>query len=461
MHAVLKAHSEKYEVLQKDKQDTKRAEELTDQLDNISRLIYNNHKYIYSLPSSPNIQQRSVDIHVALYLCAIYAQHEQNIPHYLSFIPERNDSVQQQERHKLVYTLLIHPTLDTYTIHVGQEEQISDKNNFLRTCEKHIRQAGSDAMRLAFLYHDADMQQGYDIGTHLVNKLRNAARYVYTTQNLGSNNISLINLHKQIQDHMHNLTEFDTWILYRLQELKRKYESYTSGSLRFLSRYIMQAVIDDICVKYIEVAKQHTTTHTSLVMVYVIAYVAKLVHPIIPSMSYNIRTLYKLKDPIDDIRSLDTLSIPNRNYKIHLLMNIIGACLQLKEQDKYKKHQAIDIYIQAPADMNQFIQNYEAVIQHITRAKNITYNHNDNNDTSNYHMTNVIDMQVGIKLTQQNTGPTLASIQHQLQQKQEYLQHMRSLASFQYSPDREHAITNLKSEIDQLELQLYKLKAKK
>jgi hypothetical protein len=66
------------------------------------------------------------------------------------------------------------------------------------------------------------------------------------------------------------------------------------------------------------------------------------------------------------------ISLPAKNYKVHLFLDIIKSFSQLK-QSLAQKHECVDLYIQANPDFLEEIAQYEDILKMFLKAETIHY----------------------------------------------------------------------------------------
>ena len=69
----------------------------------------------------------------------------------------------------------------------------------------------------------------------------------------------------------------------------------------------------------------------------------------------------------------EEIDIGSKNYRIHLLMEIISEWRTLKQQVTNKPHESIDVFVQANKDIQLLIEEHQDLIKKIVRIENILY----------------------------------------------------------------------------------------
>lgn len=345
-------------------------------------------------------------------------------------------------------------TLTIYTMPVYTD---INKKLFTTSYKNFVDEHGPDALRLACL-DDAPLDlANLEQYNQMIQKFWNAARYIsitYPTKEI----LSLDELSSYVEKNFHNLTEFDQWMLYRLYELDKKLSTHNDKDLQFISSYVIATIIDDICIKYIEVIKTTSNNHTPYVLRFVVASACLFLHPFVPFVTEMLRSLYWFDWSLQDMQKISQISLWQRNYKVHLLMNIIGSLYTLKQDQDIKKHEKVIVCIKASIDMITFVQSYEQLIYTIINAESIQFVTSDLVDISDYITNTIIDIVVWLRKSTTQAWLSIQSLEQKLQEKQKYLQHLRWLISLWTVKHEE--IQQLKTEIDSLELQIIQSKYK-
>ena len=337
-------------------------------------------------------------------------------------------------------------------IYTTKSQSIADQ------CIKPLSHHSLDTMRIALLSDNLSDLAASDL---IVQKIWNVCRYVYmqvvASWSLDINILS--DIWAFIQENWQQLTPFDQWIIYRFSEIVSKLEQIDGSmfSVQHKISHIMDCLIDDFAIKYVEIIKQRKWPLTDVVMLLCVNQLCQFLDPIMPDLIGQIRTLFG--NYIAWSYDVRTISLPSKNYKIHLLMMIIWWLKKLKWKLLAKNHESVDVCIQASTDMNHFIQEYRIILDNIVRIENISFFTAEQDMPSDYIQEHVIDIVLWVKLVQQKISDT-DRLYILLKEKTEYLQHLRALASLGSHPEKELKIDKLKSEIQDIEYQLVKSKSK-
>ena len=134
-----------------------------------------------------------------------------------------------------------------------------------------------------------------------------------------------------------------------------------------------------------------------------------------------------------------------------------------------KKHELVDVFINASADFIHTISDYQDVLWQIVRANELNLIRNTQEfNTSWYTIDNVIDIQIWLKQVSQNTKNNhIQTLKTKLEQKKDYMQYLRSIISsasgagkYDIVHLKNQEMETVKSEVEELEHEIKMLKSK-
>lgn len=279
-------------------------------------------------------------------------------------------------------------------------------------------------------------------------KIWNTCRYVWLHKQDNFKKTSRKTIDSFMQKNYPFFTDFDQWIAQRFMDTLVKVSSSTQSY-----DALLKVFVDDFSVKYIELIKKHTTEHSWMIAYWCVAQYMRAIFPLHPYLSETIIALFGYSLEEIAYQHLLTIQQTQKNYKIHLLMNIVWSLKHMKDTMGLKNHTPVDVIVRASLDMTSFVKQYEDLIQQIIHTTTIVYTSNEHVDMSSYLTENVVDMTIWLKQSaQQRTN--YQQLQILLHEKREYLSHLRALMSMAPSPDKEEKIAYLKSDIDKIEAQM-------
>jgi len=80
-----------------------------------------------------------------------------------------------------------------------------------------------------------------------------------------------------------------------------------------------------------------------------------------------------LKEKIDEKFQITIVDTMSKSYRINLFFDIVSKIFQLKQQIEFKKHDLVEICIQASSDFLNNIKKYEAILFKIAKISSIEY----------------------------------------------------------------------------------------
>lgn len=327
--------------------------------------------------------------------------------------------------------------------------------SFDKTCVEPLRYHSSDTMRLALI-----KQQIHDLQAHelIVQKIWNVCRYVYM-EVLAKWSLSVVwddSLIEYMARDIHQLTVFDQWILYVFFDMADKLREVNDITfpLQYRIDMLYTAIVEDFSIKYISVVKKMAWPMSHAVMIICISMIYKMLAPLFPQMMEQVHQLFG-SSLIKSI-TLTDLRLPSKNYKIHLLMSIVGSLVKMKSKLLLKNHQQVDVCIQWSTDMIDFLNQHRPILD-IVNIHTFSCIGMDKDIDSSYMQENIIDIVLWVKVHNASLIDR-DRLYILLKEKQEYLQHLRVLESVSHNPDRELKIEKIKDEIHDIQYQIMKEK---
>jgi len=343
-----------------------------------------------------------------------------------------------------------------------------------------VQKYWSDALRLAlfdqyreqksFVFDESSLSKYFAV----TNKLWNACRYSFVTV-LGldvweSYDFDMNIIGKDIQKHFAELQVFDLWILYVLQEYFDEVEDYfLRKEIGGFCEKIIQLVNQEFGEWYIEIIKLHKTEFTKNVILRSIGTILKLLYPYLPFVTEKLWTQLWFKWNLFSQKWEGLIKLPGKNYKIHLFMDIVRSFLCLKDETDSKKHETVELFIQATPDFLESIGKYEDLLKILVNAETINYFRQQEDIDKEYLVDHVIDIKIGVKkIEQKSKKEYLLDLQKQIEKKREFLQYLRWLIGsanmnqqYDIAEMKQAEMVVVKKEIEDLEFEYNNLKFKK
>ncbi|HPC34268.1 MAG TPA: hypothetical protein PLP73_01285, partial [Candidatus Absconditabacterales bacterium] len=169
-----------------------------------------------------------------------------------------------------------------------------------------------------------------------------------------------------------------------------------------------------------------------------------------------------------DFSKIGDFNLKEKNYRMNIFMDIIYKLKNIKHNLGAQKHEIIDVFIQSNLEFANFLSEREELLKVLLNVRNIEYVKDNEKMPLGYEMDNVIDINIGVKTVLEQvtiSRDVLADMEEDLKNKQEYLQHMKSLvasivgtASPEVIEKKKEDIKNLQQEIEELDFNISKMK---
>lgn len=196
--------------------------------------------------------------------------------------------------------------------------------------------------------------------------------------------------------------------------------------------------------------------------------ILKIFHPYMPFLTEEIAYLQKKQ-----IWSMVTFSKMQgqKDYKLHLLFEVVKGVSHYKQQAQIKKHQSIMVYVQANAERIALLEEYAPLLRSLLKIQEMNTISYTESFPEGLEIIEILDMKIAFQLlqTKKDEG-SLVNLEKQLVDLQQHLEYIRqTLMMLSTSPipqtqkiaDKEQEMQDLKNEIDILEIKIRKLKAQK
>ena len=232
---------------------------------------------------------------------------------------------------------------------------------------------------------------------------------------------------------------------------------------------IINYSMKEICDKYINITKITRNENTNEFMFFIWAVFLKLLYPYIPNIVSEIQNKFDIDWQWLTIQDLKDIELSGKNYKINIFTEVIDKINSLKDQLGIKKHEFVDIVVQANPDLLSFLQENESIFRLLTKIQHMSLIRPHEEMPIWYKVDNVINISVWIRKPENVSieikKDVLAELEWEYREKIEHLQHLKSLfASIYWNADSElmekkrQEISNLQNDIEDLEFKIWKLK---
>lgn len=253
-----------------------------------------------------------------------------------------------------------------------------------------IDQYGADALRFTIIYL-APLGQDVlfsvdkcEIGRNFANKIWNAGRFLLM-------NAEQIKIDFNLK--YENLDLTDKWILSRLNEAIKEYETALSTfKINDASKIIYNFIWSDFCDWYIEFVKtriqltEDDNTKSAILSraIFVYEEILKLLHPIMPFITEEIwQAISELKGEVADneIKTIMNARFPqveNRwidrdsEEKVELLQELISSIRNIRGEMNVPPSRACDIYVKSKSTyFEDIINSNKEYIKKLSRVENV------------------------------------------------------------------------------------------
>ncbi len=383
-------------------------------------------------------------------------------------------SLQYAKRH-IFSDFVVSPTLvDT------KWEKINNYNSkyCIKDYYENLNKYWPDIMRLTILFSDKkeDDPNLLQFDTYksnsnsiLLNKIWNANRYIFSKYK-DKFDWWILKL-KDILSTINSgeLTDYDNRILHNLKAILDDF-NYQISEHKYLSiwKKLLENYSSFFCDKYINISKIVNNENTYHIMMFVWIVYLDLLYPYIPNFVSQIKSKFKIDYQWLNPKNIDFIP-KEKNYKINIFTEVVDKINNMKQKIWMKKHEVVDVFVQANPDFLNFLQWNESIFRLLTKIQNINLLWFHEDMPSGCEVDNVINISVWIKKPEiiqvEIKKDVLADLESEYREKLEHVQHLKSLFTSIYwsaDPDllnkKRQEISALQAEIEDLEFKIRKLK---
>ncbi len=343
-----------------------------------------------------------------------------------------------------------------------------------------IKEYGADSLRLALLIGNTPgndlrfSKERVDYAHRFLNKLWNASRFVYMNifwkDDLSDITFDFNSIKEDIQNNLDKLNEFDSWILYKLNELIDTVE-------RYMDKFMLGEAISEIvkfawnnyCDWYIEISKVQKSDYTDKVLIYTLWAILKLLHSFAPFVTEKLRRLINFEWDLIISDLPTTIDEVDYDAKVDLFMDVITEFRNLRNKLWLKPHETADVIVQSNTTFMEFIKKFEILFKKLLNVDNLILTRNPEFD-SEYSVAVVFDTKLGLKGKRKlSIKQQIELLEKKLKEEQMFAQSLRatlaneaflSRAPKQVVEQKQEKLKEVEEKILKLELEIRKLKAK-
>jgi valyl-tRNA synthetase len=194
----------------------------------------------------------------------------------------------------------------------------------------------------------------------------------------------------------------------------------------------------------------------------------QLLHPFAPFVTEQLWQNLGFRDSVMISPWPEQIALPEKNYKINLLMDIITTFRQLRTKATDKSHEKVDIFLQAGSDMIAYVEQNAALVTKLVHVDTITYFRDGQELPTDYITDVVLNLTLGVKaIHTMSKADHVAAIEKDLASEQQFLQTLRKTLSnksfVESAPEdvieaKKQKMEEVKSRIETMEMELRRLK---
>lgn len=322
--------------------------------------------------------------------------------------------------------------------------------------QKRADHYGRETLRMSLLrygsYEEQDLEKSFDYLKHL----RNLFKVLYEQQafdalplnQLSGKSFRLLSEWSEIGDRFSESGEMSV----SFAELLSQIQTFTREQF----------------TRYLALSKQEKTSDAIVFSAQIFLALMVVLRPVIPEFVCRVEQLLGTIKP-QLLKKSDYQA--EKDYKIHLLFDILKGVHQQRAQLKLKKHLPIQLAIQANSAILQLLESYEASLKSLFKIEKMQYLTANESFPSDFHIFNILDITVGIKpyeLSPQQDEQMQR--EKQLKEKIQALEYVRStlmvltlnpLTDPQKIEEKEAEMETIKNDIQHLEIKIQKAKMEK
>ncbi len=312
-------------------------------------------------------------------------------------------------------------------------------------------------------------QEIFDEWDNAIAKFWNACRYIKTTFFCDTKKFSLKKTNQDIEKNIEQLNVFDAWILSKIAVITEEYKQLTTPKhIGLFLNNLFDFIKQDFSDKYLELIKSAPSEHSNNISLCIITTIIWFLRPYTPTITKNLSDIFWLEDDLHTDWFEKAVSKLQKNYSISLFMEIIDKFENIKSSLWLKKHEKVWIYIRSNPDFIKFAKNNEYLFKKTLNAEEAIYLIHHEDIPCGYQKEDIIDISIWMKPLSKPTISWISLLKKQLQEKEEYLQHIKHLVQQMSSngaddiliQQKKDEISKIKIAIEDLTLEINKCKMK-
>ena len=259
------------------------------------------------------------------------------------------------------------------------------------------------------------------------------------------------------------------WIYSQWNELEQNFADEVPNTLSFVQKIeTLQHFTREQFSWYLALIKEENNSEAWRVAWEIFCRILLLLEPLIPEFMLMIERNGEEKN----FSNLLNVQITGtKDYKMHLLFDILKGIVNKKAELHLKKHFPIELVIQANSDILHLLESYENTLKQLFKIEKSSYFTANEILPSDFEFFTILDITIGIKaFSVTKEEDILAQLERDLKSKSESLEYLRTtLMALSLNPladpvkmsEKEAELETLKTEIQHLEIKIQKAKMAK
>jgi len=300
-------------------------------------------------------------------------------------------------------------------------------------------------------------------------KFWNACRYIKTTLFKWKEKIDIKKIQKDLEKNIESFSAFDSRILWKLTIIVEEYQQIkTNKNIWSFVRNLFDFINQDFSSKYLELIKSAQSEYSKNISLCIIKEIISFLKPYIPTITNQLSEIFWFDEINENNLFLKSFENIQKNYSISLFMEIIDKFNVIKDSLWLKKHDIVDIFIRSNPDFLKFAKSNESLFKKTLNAQNVLYLVHHEETPCWYKQEDIIDISIWLKAISKPGISGINLLQKQLQEKEEYLQHLKHIVqqlSSNWSDteiinSKKDEISKIKKEIEIINFEISKCKMK-
>lgn len=307
----------------------------------------------------------------------------------------------------------------------------------------------------------------FDEWDHSIAKFWNACRYIKTTFFESLKTVSSKDIQQDLENNSQHFSAFDSRILSKLTTLVEEYQQLQEPkNVWSFVRNIFDFIYQDFSSKYLELIKSAPSEYSNKISLCIVRTIITLLDPYLPTLTHELWALFWFEKNIHNNWFLQSFASIQKNYSISLFMEIIDRFSTMKVWLGLKKHDVVGLFIRSNPDFIKFAKSNESLFKKTLHAEDIIYLVHHEEIPCGYKKEDIIDISIGLKALAKPAISGIPLLKKQLQEKEEYLQHLKHLVQQMSSSDaddvliqqKKEEISKIKKDIESLTFEISKCK---